>query len=118
MKLVIIESPYAGDVARNIKYARAAVKDSLARGEAPFASHLFYTQEGLLDDGIPKERTWGIEAGLAWGRVADLTAVYIDLGITTGMQLGIERARAQSRPIDMRSLKDWNHGERENHPVP
>ena len=46
MRFVIVESPYAGDVAANVEYARAAVADCLRRGEAPFASHLLYT----LDD--------------------------------------------------------------------
>jgi hypothetical protein len=44
MNLVIIESPYAGNVELNVSYARRAVKDSLGRGESPIASHLLYTQ--------------------------------------------------------------------------
>ena len=47
MRLVILESPYAGDVAANVKYARRCVRDSLSRGEAPIASHLLYTQPGM-----------------------------------------------------------------------
>ena len=47
MVRVILESPYAGDIERNVKYARMAVRDSLSRGEAPIASHLLYTQEGI-----------------------------------------------------------------------
>jgi hypothetical protein len=49
MKLVIIESPYAGDVEPNVAYAKAAVLDCLSRGEAPYASHLFFTQDGILN---------------------------------------------------------------------
>ena len=64
MKRVILESPYAGDIQRNIKYARECLKDSIKRGEAPIASHLLYTQ--VLDDNIPEERQHGIDAGLAW----------------------------------------------------
>ena len=45
---VVLESPYAGDVAGNIAYARRALADSLARGEAPIAAHLLHTQ--VLDD--------------------------------------------------------------------
>ena len=56
MKKVIIESPYAENIERNIKYARACLKDSLNRNEAPLASHLLYTQDGVLDDGIKAER--------------------------------------------------------------
>ena len=43
---MILESPYAGRVEENVAYARAAVRDSLLRGEAPIASHLLYTSRG------------------------------------------------------------------------
>ena len=59
-KLVYLESPYAGDVNKNIKYARLCMKDSLDRGEYPFTSHLLYTQENILDDNDPVERTLGM----------------------------------------------------------
>ena len=110
MKRVIIESPYAGDVERNIRYARAAMKDCIRRGEAPFASHLLYTQEGVLDDDKPEERQLGIDAGLAWGDVTDLIAVYRDLGITKGMQYGIERHLKLGRIIEYRFLNGWSEG--------
>ena len=42
MVLVLLESPYAGYVERNLAYARACMRDCLLRGEAPFASHLLY----------------------------------------------------------------------------
>jgi hypothetical protein len=92
VRRVIIEIPYAGDVERNVRYARACLADSLARGEAPFASHLLYTQPGVLDDAKPEERARGIEASLAWRHWADATVVYADLGITPGMRMGIEDA--------------------------
>lgn len=109
--LVLIESPYAGDVARNERYARACLADSLARGEAPFASHLLYTQPGVLDDTDPAERRQGIQAGLAWGARADLTAVYDDLGVTEGMRQGIVRARGEGRPVEVRQLAGWDDPE-------
>lgn len=104
MRLVIIESPYAGDVERNERYARAAMADSLTRGEAPFASHLLYTQPGVLDDTDPSERALGIRAGLAWGREACATVVYTDLGLSRGMFWGIVRAHRDGRPVEYRSL--------------
>ncbi len=104
MKLVIIESPYAGDIEANVEYARAAIRDSLNRGEAPIASHLLYTQPGILDDAIPEERQWGIDAGLAWRRVADVTVVYTDKGITKGMEYGIKLAEEEGNPVEYRSL--------------
>lgn len=105
--LVIVESPFAGNVEENIHYARMAVRDSLLRGEAPIASHLLYTQEGILDDNIPEERQHGIDAGLAWGKVADKTVVYIDKGISRGMGYGIERAIQEGRKIEFRSLPEF-----------
>ena len=84
MKLVILESPYAGDVEANVAYARACLLDSLRRGEAPIASHLLYTQ--VLDDTVPEERALGIAAGLAWRAVPGVLPVfYIDRGWSRGM---------------------------------
>ena len=83
MRRVILESPYAGDVTRNVAYARRALRDSLARGEAPIASHLLYPQ--VLDDAIPAEREQGIAAGLAWRKCAEFAVFYIDHDWSPGM---------------------------------
>lgn len=108
MRLVILESPYAGDVERNVRFAKACVMDCLKQGESAFASHLYFTLPGLLDDGNVLEREVGIDAGLAWGRVADATVVYKNLGITPGMREGIKRAHHAGRPVEYRVLKEWN----------
>jgi len=106
---VIIESPFKGktpeESERNIRYARACMRDSFLKGEFPFASHLLYTQKGILDDGDPDERLLGINAGLDWGAYADKTVVYEDLGISEGMTYGIERADREGRLIEYRKLK-------------
>ena len=121
---VIIESPYAGYyksrfsikiiriflnwifnkiiVYRNINYARACMKDCFIRHEAPFISHLIYTQ--ILNDNKSREREQGIEAGLLWGKCADKTVVYCDYGISPGMKKGIERAEKEGRKIEYRKL--------------
>lgn len=104
MRLVIVESPFAGDVENNIIYARRAVRDCVLRGEAPIASHLLFTQPGILDDNDPIQRRQGIECGLAWCSVADLSVVYIDLGISHGMQNGIQRAKALGVPVEYRTI--------------
>lgn len=104
MRLVIVESPYAGNVERNVAYARRCVRDALARGEAPIASHLLYTQPTILDDNIPSERQWGIDAGLAWRRVADASVVYTDLGISRGMEYGIKAAQESGMDIEYRTI--------------
>lgn len=138
MRLVIIESPYAGgepaellheryaddfgavevtvrggsaigsdrdhalrlaQIDRNVRYARRAMLDSLERGEAPYASHLLYTQ--VLDDATPEQRQHGLEAGWAWQSSADAIVVYTDWGISAGMQAAIDMAAV---PVEYRSI--------------
>ena len=112
MKRVVIESPFNGkdkeEVKLHIEYVRACIFDSLNRGEAPFASHIFFTQPGILNDDNPEDRRKGIEVSLEITRDFDLTAVYCDFGTSSGMRYGIERARKLNRPIEERLLgKNW-----------
>jgi hypothetical protein len=106
MKRVILESPYGSRSAwqrfLNRRYARACLKDALSRGEAPLASHLLYTQ--VLDDQDQEERRWGIAAGLAWLQHADASVVYMDRGISPGMNHGIKAAKQAGVPVEYRSL--------------
>jgi hypothetical protein len=108
MRRVIIESPYGSKwfFVRflNRRYARKAMRDCFRRGEAPFASHLLYTQMGVLRDSIQGERMRGIRAGLIWGASADAIVVYTDRGISEGMKLGIGRAQEAGRPVEYRTL--------------
>ncbi len=108
MRRVLVESPYGSPdpkmIERNVRYARACLRDCLTRGEAPIASHLLYTQPGVLDDNITADRKLGIEAGLVWGALAEASVVYLDLGTSNGMKFGIERAQAEERPIEYRKL--------------
>lgn len=102
--IVVIESPFGGEVCTNVAYARACLADSLGRGEAPFASHLLYTQPGVLDDNKPEERSKGIETGWAFYNAASLVAVYIDRGITNGMKDGIARAKSLGVTVEERKI--------------
>lgn len=116
MILTVIESPFGTRVdgtrcspeerSRNRRYLEAAMRDSFARGEAPFASHRLYP--GVLNDDVPDERQTGMLAGWYWGARADKVAVYVNLGITPGMAGGIERATARGQSIEYRTLPgDW-----------
>ena len=104
MLRVILESPYAGNIEKNIKYARLALRDSLSRGEAPIASHLLYTQEGVLKDEIPEERQMGINAGLIWKEVADKQVFYIDFGYSEGMKYAKQFAVKHNIVIEERKI--------------
>ena len=101
---VIIESPYEGCIERNIAYARACLRDSLNRGEAPIASHLLYTQPGVLDDNLMNERMLGINAGLAWRSVADKHVFYVDLGYSSGMLYALGYASENNIIIEERRI--------------
>lgn len=102
---VIVESPFAGGFV-NIKYSRECIKDCLDRGESPFASHLLYTQKGVLDDSVPEERRKGIDAANSWLQVADYAVVYMDLGVTRGMLIGVMKAARIGKPIHLRWLRE------------
>jgi len=121
-RLVVVESPFAGapmlppgagrlDIAARVELHREYLADCLAdclrRGEAPFASHGLYTAIGntvVLDDDDPTDRAAGIAAGLAWGDLAAARIVYVDLGVSRGMLLGIARGRDLGQPIELRTL--------------
>jgi len=90
MRRVILETPFAGDIEAHVAYARRCLRDCLARGEAPIASHLLYPQ--ILDDSIAAERALGIAAGLGWLRLAEAMVAYIDYGISPGMRAAMEAA--------------------------
>lgn len=104
MKRVILESPFKGDVALNIAYARACVADCLRFGESASVSHLVFTQPGILDDNIPEERQLGIDAGLAWRHVSDGSVAYIDLGVSSGMKYGLALAADSGKSTEERRL--------------
>ena len=93
---VVIESPFGAPTKEgqdeNLRYLRACMRDCLERGEAPFASHGLYTQDGVLNDWDPNEREKGIQAGFEWRAVSQATIVYVDRGITPGMRAGIRKA--------------------------
>jgi len=107
MRLVAVESPYAGDVERNLRYARAAMADCIGRGEAPIASHLLFTQPGVLRDDVEFERELGIMAGFAWAAKADARVVYINLGISSGMKKGVLHAKSIGQTVEYRRLATW-----------
>ena len=105
---VILESPYAtrggACLAAHVMYARRCLSDSLSRKEAPLASHLLYTQDGVLDDTDPAQRKTGIAAGHAWMIHAQRCVVYTDYGISPGMEAGIKAAERLNVPVEYRQL--------------
>jgi hypothetical protein len=120
--LVVIESPYSGDIPKNVEYALECLHDSyFNRGEAPIASHLLYTRlpqsemlKGaniyhghVIDNGIAARhgRDHGIKCGDEWALKADLVAVYTDHGISSGMQHRIDFCKKHKIPVEYRTIK-------------
>lgn len=85
-------------------YARQCVRDSLKRGEAPYASHVFFDQPGILDDADPHERTLGMECGDAWAMCADRHVFYCDRGMSAGMQRRWKQCAAEGRMVERRYI--------------
>jgi len=88
----------------HIVYARRAMRDMLYRGEAPYASHLLYTQEGVLDDADPAEREMGIRAGFSYRGIVAARAFYLDFGMSRGMHHGYRDALRSGQIIYWRGF--------------
>lgn len=104
---VILESPYAGEVETNRLYALACLRDMFNRQEAGFASHLLYPR--FLQKYNARERAEGISAGQVWIPVAQKLVVYTDLGVSSGMEIGIRCAEASRVEVERRKL-GWRRG--------
>lgn len=108
-KRVVLESPWAGWGSTALAYAEDCLRDSLLRGEAPYASHWLYAA-GPLDDDQPAERVLGLAAGEAWRPLAEAVAVYTDLGVSPGMRQGIAASEKLGQPVEYRRLGGQWHG--------
>jgi hypothetical protein len=120
VKICIIESPFKGRTPAHElmhkRYLNLCIRDSVLRGESPYASHRMLTD--ALDDADPTERELGIQAGFEMreallltrvnGSVHVITAVYEDFGLSGGMHRGIAAALAAGCPVERRRL--WNPG--------
>jgi len=107
MRPVVIESPYSGDVSRNRLYLEACILDCLRRGETPYASHKMLTD--ALDDLEPEERKLGMSAGYPWVELAETSAIYIDLGVSRGMEKALKLC--PDAKIERRTVLFWREFE-------
>lgn len=106
MPMVVIESPFKGNIERNCRYADALLFDALMRGEAPFLGHLLYTR--VLNDLVLEHRRRGIEAHIALIERADYIVLGVDYGISEGMQEAWDFASQKCIPVKQRKLgESW-----------
>ena len=117
MATIIVESPYGGEqLEKNIEYAWLCVQDSVKRGEAPIAFHLFYTQQNPITKQYAREHNYqtdpthwitreqGMTCANAWRHQATKTVFYVDLGISPGMKLAQEYCDQHHLLYETRSI--------------
>ena len=120
IKIVSVESPYSSPdpaiLAGNIAYAILATKNAArVYGEVPFTSHLLLTQtvtpDGLStyvsdlvpdDLGVGRDKT--IEMTHAVRMKCDAVVMYVDRGISRGMESGRQAALKAGIPVIERHL--------------
>jgi hypothetical protein len=101
---VNIESPYQGDIEANLLYLARCMRDSLYRGEAPYASHALYTLPGCLHDSRPNERELGLRAGDKFREMCHLTVFMTDYGWSDGMKRARAKCDLHGYPYEMRQI--------------
>ncbi|MDF2672435.1 MAG: hypothetical protein K0R09_700 [Clostridiales bacterium] len=94
--IVFICSPFAGDIAGNIKRAKSYGRFAVLEGVVPVIPHLMYPQF-LVEDNL-EERQLGIEMGLIL--LIKCREVWVfGNQISKGMALEINKAKKYSIPI-------------------
>ena len=96
MKLIYVASPYAGDVERNVEYAKQACRTVMESGHAFLAPHLMYPS--VLNDAVPEERQAGMEMGLTLLHRCDELWAFGPC-VSSGMQAEIEEAERLRIPV-------------------
>ncbi len=96
MRLIYVASPSAGDVEKNVEYAKQACRNVMESGHAIFAPHLLYPS--VLDHLVPEERQAGIETRLTllyrWDELWAFGPT-----VSSGMQAEIAEAERLRIPV-------------------
>lgn len=101
MKRIVLESPLAGDVVRNVRFALFCMRATRLNGLDPIASHLL--GPWFLDDGNASERALGMSSEWVW--LPDVPHwFFLDLGTSRGMAAAIERCQDARAPIPHETL--------------
>ncbi len=114
-KVVLIETPYSGDIEGNIAFCRKCMLDSWKKKEIPIATHLLWTNfhgDFVADDDKDNTvmgREWALQCGdMLRHKKTDLVVFYIDKGWSSGMKHAMEQCLRRNIPREIRYL-DPNH---------
>ena len=95
MKRIYVASPYAGDIEKNIEFAKNACQFVMKQGHAFFCPHLLYPS--ILNENNPDERQLGLDMGIAMLKNCDELWCFGER-ISQGMMAEIEEAQRLSIP--------------------
>jgi hypothetical protein len=113
--VVVLESPYSGDIPLHVVYGQRVMTDSRSRGEIVIMPHMLWTQHHLaphsyVDDWDEKYEVpnGGREVSLEQIKVlrerADKVIFYTDYGMSSGMQHGLDHCKERNIPYEMRTI--------------
>lgn len=102
-KLVYIASPYAGNVKRNLAFAKAAGLLAVKEGCTPIMTHLMYP--AILNDDDPEERALGMLMDMSLVALCDELWCFDANGISKGMREEIACAEQHGIPVVTRNEK-------------
>lgn len=113
-EIVMIESPYSGDIDRNVRYLQLAMLETgVIYGQLAYASHSYMTQHPLhknyfVCDYNPKwdvlTRDQAIEMSQRMRHRCDQTIFYTDLGWSSGMKAALKYCRDHNLSYSERTL--------------
>jgi hypothetical protein len=108
MERVLLETPTSGNRDPEIyeRFAKACIRDSVLRKEAPLSVFLLYKQSGILYEENPGEKALGKLAASEWNKLCTKIIVYKDLGVTKEMQRTIDDAIKEDYIVEYRILND------------
>lgn len=114
MSIVFLESPYSGDIDRNIRYlGLCGIDSSLLHGECPYASHAWMTQHPRSKDYFVSDydtkwnvltRDEAIKRSQLMRHRLDFTVFYVDLGWSHGMLAAKDYCEKNGLPYVERRL--------------
>lgn len=106
VKLVVIESPWAGlDAGPQAKhYLKQCIRDSIARGELPWASHAMFAWTEALYEGDEEQRAEGLILNKKMILRADMIAIYTDKGKSAGMKDAETWAKMHGKNVEYRTI--------------
>lgn len=112
VSVVMIESPYSGDIDRNVRYLSLATLHSGTLGELPYSSHSYMThpraKNFFVSDYDPKWDVWtrdqAIERSHVMRHRCDRTVFYTDLGWSSHMKAAKKYCVDNNLPFEERTV--------------